>query len=282
MKNYNFLIVGTIRNCERTLFKTIKCLDNVFLEAKKYEYFLVESDSSDKSLVELEKLNKRNNFSYISLGKLKKELPIRTERIAFCRNKYIDLIFNDSNYQWVDYLVIVDFDGVCTSLKPRDFYSCWQYKNWDVFTANTADIYYDIWALRHNNWSPNDCWQNKKDLIKIGFNKKTSEEISINSRMIKINPNSDIIKVDSAFGGLAIYRINSIPREAHYQGQLNKIEICEHVFFNKFITSNGGEIFINPKLIIGKAPFEHKKSQNQLFRFFKKINSYIKKKIYKI
>ena len=56
-------------------------------------------------------------------------------------------------------------------LKPRDFYSCWQYQNWDVFTANTSDIYYDIWALRHNNWSPNDCWQNKKDLVQIGFNK---------------------------------------------------------------------------------------------------------------
>ena len=34
MKNYNFLIAGTIRNCERTLFKTIKCLDNVFRSQK--------------------------------------------------------------------------------------------------------------------------------------------------------------------------------------------------------------------------------------------------------
>ena len=281
MKNFNFLIVGTIRNCEKTLFKTIKCLDNIFLESKKHEYFLVESDSSDKSVVELERLNQRKDFSYVSLGKLKQKFPIRTERIAFCRNRYIDLIF-DADYEWVDYLVIVDFDGVCTSLKKRDFYSCWQYQNWDVFTANTSDIYYDIWALRQNNWSPNDCWQNKKDLMQIGFNKQASEEISVNSRMIKINPDSDIIQVDSAFGGLAIYKKNSIPRQAYYQGKLNKNEICEHVFFNRFITSNGGQIFINPKLVIGKAPFEHIKSPNQLFWFLKKIYSYIKKKIHKI
>ena len=88
--------------------------------------------------------------------------------------------------------------------------------------------------------------------------------------MIKINPNLKIIKVDSAFGGLTIYRINSIPREAHYQGQLNKIKICEYVFFNKFITSNGAEIFINPKLIMGEAPFEHKKVKINYLGFLKK------------
>ena len=29
----------------------------------------------------------------------------------------------------------------------------------------------------------------------------------------------------------------------------NKMEFCEHVEFNKCITNNGGNIYINPKLI---------------------------------
>ena len=36
MKNSNFLIVGTIRNCSKTLFDTVKCLDKVFKKANKY------------------------------------------------------------------------------------------------------------------------------------------------------------------------------------------------------------------------------------------------------
>ena len=57
-----------------------------FFRSQKFEYFLVESDSNDKSLVELEKLNKRSNFSYISLGKLKKkEFPNKNRKISLRR-----------------------------------------------------------------------------------------------------------------------------------------------------------------------------------------------------
>ena len=53
----NFLIVGTIRNCQRQIFQTIKCLDKGLYFANKIEYFFVESDSDDKTLDSLKTLS---------------------------------------------------------------------------------------------------------------------------------------------------------------------------------------------------------------------------------
>ena len=67
--------------------------------------------------------------------------------------------------------------------------------------------------------------------------------------MINFSKSKDWIKVDSAFGGFALYTINSI-KKGKYIGRnnLNK-EICEHVSLNKSITESGGKIYINPLLI---------------------------------
>ena len=78
--------------------------------------------------------------------------------------------------------------------------------------------------------------------------------------MIKINSSKKIIPVDSAFGGLAIYRKSNIPDNAKYIGlSLNGEKICEHVSFHNSIRQNQGSIFINPKLIIGPSPYCHTK-----------------------
>jgi hypothetical protein len=67
--------------------------------------------------------------------------------------------------------------------------------------------------------------------------------------MINIKQSSNWIRVESAFGGLAIYNTKFLQNceyigTSEYSGQK-----CEHVSFNNGIIANGGEIFINPKLI---------------------------------
>ena len=59
----NFLVVGTIRNCQRKIFQTIKCIDKGLYFANKIEYFFVESDSDDKTLNSLKKLSKQKKSS---------------------------------------------------------------------------------------------------------------------------------------------------------------------------------------------------------------------------
>lgn len=54
------------------------------------------------------------------------------------------------------------------------------------------------------------------------------------------------IKVNSAFGGLGIYKINNILK-SKYSSENGKN--CEHVYFNANINKKFGNMFIDKKLI---------------------------------
>jgi hypothetical protein len=72
---------------------------------------------------------------------------------------------------------------------------------------------------------------------------------SVHSKMITLPSNSEWIEVDSAFGGLAIYRRQALEK-ALYVGLDDKGgELCEHVLFHEGLKQQGCRIFINPKLI---------------------------------
>ena len=53
------------------------------------------------------------------------------------------------------------------------------------------------------------------------------------------------LEVDSAFGGIAIYKV-SIIGDCKYIGSYDDgTELCEHVPFHQCIKENGGKIYIN-------------------------------------
>jgi hypothetical protein len=85
---------------------------------------------------------------------------------------------------------------------------------------------------------------------------------AVYARMVTIPQDGEWIEVDSAFGGLAIYRRDCL-RHARYIG-LNKTgrEICEHVPFHMALRKRGSRIFVNPKLI-NCAYTEHSRRVHQ-------------------
>ena len=54
------LIVGTVRNCEKTINDSIKYLDNAFKFVSKIEYLIIESDSQDKTIEYLNLIAQKN------------------------------------------------------------------------------------------------------------------------------------------------------------------------------------------------------------------------------
>lgn len=215
----------------------------------KVQFLLIESDSTDGTVAELQRLrNEITGFQFTSLGALAEKIPARTERIAACRNRYLDELRNDPQFAAADYVMIADLDGVNNDLRREALATCWTSTvPWDVVAANQSDAYYDIWALRHPDWCPVDCHEQYQRLRTL-FDHPRALSIAIHSRMARVSPRASWIEVDSAFGGLAIYR-----REALLAGRYTGVEqgraVCEHVPLHAELRAKGYRIFINPALI---------------------------------
>jgi hypothetical protein len=215
------------------------------------QVFVVESDSTDSSVETLESLKATDkHFNFESLGALEQSIPGRTERLAFARNKYLEAFEVRDEYQDIDILVVADFNNLNKKLNRISVESVFSEDYWSVRTANQAGPYYDIWALRHPIWSPNDCWEAHEFLRKYKKFPELALYASVNSRMIRIPENSNPIVVQSAFGGFGIYKRAAVLGK-RYSGLDSKSgrAICEHVPFHKSITEENFVIEIYPKLV---------------------------------
>jgi len=242
------LIVGVVRNVESSIRIDVERLRSAFSNFNKIEFFVVESNSNDDSIEVLGELaSEQSDFSFKTIADPKD--THRTTSLASARNEYLNFLMQIPDRNKPDYVVVADFNNLNKLLTRESVATCWENDEWDVCTANQAGNYYDIWALRHEFWSPNDCWSYFNFLVDLGIRKDRAYSIAINSRMIRLRPNHKWVEVDSAFGGLAIYKTVSLLGAA-YTGQLDSGDaVCEHVPLHNQIRNNGFKIFINPGLI---------------------------------
>jgi hypothetical protein len=245
----SILIAGIARDCARTIRADVERLASAFGFARDVRWLIVESDSSDDTPAILAAMqNTIPNFRAISLGRLRGDIPVRTERIAHCRNRYLEEV-KGASYSDVDYVVVSDLDGMNRLLTRGGVMSAFTRSDWDVCCANQRGPYYDILALRHPTWSPGDCLDQLRRLKAQGVGEEAALRIAIYSKMIRIPTSRDWIEVDSAFGGLAIYR-KAILIGASYSGvDAIGASVCEHVALHASIRERHGRIFINPALI---------------------------------
>jgi glycosyltransferase involved in cell wall biosynthesis len=246
----NLAIVGLARNCEKTIRADIQRIKRASSNAKSIKWLIVESDSTDNTVIELKKLqNEVENFQFAPLGMLAKTIPKRTERISYCRNFYAEKIRTDDSFKDINFIAVVDLDGINDKITQKAFESCWERSDWDMCAANQDGPYFDIWALRHEEWCPGDCWAQYKFLSQYSLDIEKNLWGSVYSKMITIAKDSEWIEVDSAFGGLAIYKKTAFD-VCRYVGITEKgEEFCEHVHFHQQLKSNGAKLYINPKLI---------------------------------
>lgn len=243
-------LVGVTRNGARFLPSSLECMRRATGMFGRVHGLLVESDSTDHTLSVLRDLAQHwPALRFRTEGSLRERLPQRTARIAHCRNVYLDELAHNPLYAGVSHVIVADLDRVCRDLDTEALASCWAATEpWDVCTANQGDYYYDIWALRHPLWCPGDAWQEQKALLPL-LGKRAADEVALFSRMVHIDPKRSWIEVDSAFGGLAVYR-----REALLSGRYVGLdeagrEVCEHVTMHAQLRARGHRIFINPALI---------------------------------
>jgi len=242
-------IVGIVRNIEKSIKKDYERFTKAFSRFGNIDFFVVESGSTDNSIPILERLsNEKHNFKYQSLA-INNEVN-RTSNMETARNAYLTYLREDSLLSKYQYIVVADFNNLNNKLDKRAVDSCWSNGSWDVVTANQSGRYYDIWALRHPIWSPNDCWEALDFYRKYIKFPEEALSYALRTRSIRIPKNAEWIEVDSAFGGLAIYKSELFDSNASYSGLTPEgKEVCEHVSFNRQINELKAKIYVNPQLI---------------------------------
>ncbi len=265
---------GAVQNSEIYLSSVLNNIEKISKIASEVAFIFVENDSIDKTKQTLiEWGNKRSDFYLINLDGLN-SVGIRTIKLEKARNAYIETIKFYEKFHEFDFLVIMDMDdkGVCP-IDLQEFLSAIHFlenseKRAAVF-GNQRGTYTDMWALRHHIQCPADPWEEVLDYV---IKYKCSDEIAFNQtfskRIFQIKESAEPMKVESAFGGLGIYKIDYILKNKNpYLGSKTKIipsdngrliyaqwQVCEHVNFHLGIKNQGGEMYILPKLINGINP----------------------------
>jgi hypothetical protein len=283
------LVVGTARNCDATLDKNIKRILRACKDFNDVSFYVVESDSKDNTKVVLSTLQRKiPNFRYISMGTLDVLIPDRVERIRFCRNKYIEFLREKQNSpERYDFVMVVDLDKVNSRLSRRAVVSCFSTnQNWDACFANQSFGYYDLYALRAPDWINYDIFKEmraafsqiqtadgKWSRIRSYFKQDKLRKIHIYKNMRKIPYDHSWIKVQSAFGGAAIYRADILSSTDYSAINLND-QICEHVDLNMKLYNKEKNLFINPKFINSRFN-EYNLNRITLVRYLRALKSYM-------
>lgn len=274
----SILVTGIARDVARIIPRELnrieKELQNIF---EIVNFLVIESDSKDNTKQVLDDIkSKKNNFDYKSLGKIESIYPNRIERLAFCRNAYVKEIRENVLYKDIHFIAIVDFDIKNNKLKLTELEKLISEQSWSAIFANQTGLYYDIYALRQKGWVESDCFEAYKNFSKT-MSPQDAKELAIWSKMKKIKKNLPLIPVDSAFGGLGVYR-KSVFMDFDYSLPLNQKLESEHVSLHKKITDSSGLLFIAPNM----TNFSWSAHNLSRFKFFRLLDHASNRKGFKL
>lgn len=288
--NKNFLVVGTVSNVEKLLENDLTKIYNSLSPFGKVEIFLVESDSIDKTVLLMSELKiKLPNFSFLTLGKLSPSVPNRTDRIRYCRNHYVSYIRENFEKKSWDYVVVCDLDGMNSAINSRKIGAILDKSaRWDACFATQTFGYYDLYALRAATWAEIDSFDELAAMKSLApyeprFNFPFLEfihafmhfdklrRVAIYSKMRRLK--GDLVFVDSAFGGMAIYK-SEIFLKFDYTGVDGHQKFkCEHLDLHAKCISSGLRLAIDPKFINGHWN-EYNLNRITVVRFLRELKKY--------
>jgi hypothetical protein len=263
------LIAGVARDCGPHLSGVFANLERIASCYDEVAFCFVENDSTDDTQARLAQFGRgRPSFHLFNLDGLG-QLPIRTLRLEYARNLYLSFARTHPSVAQFDELVVIDMDDAGGfPLEPDRFRAARARLDQDaglagVF-ANQRGLYYDLWALRAAGWCPDDVWLAMAvACMTPGVDDESAYERVMAPRVRSIDPGAAVIDVDSAFGGLGIYRLSALRASpATYHGAqmhvlpvqnnglaIVRMQCCEHVSLNLGLRAAGHRLCIDPALI---------------------------------
>jgi len=254
---HSIVFAGCARDCDAHLKGVLENVARWSALASTAAVVIVENDSKDGTRDTLSRwATAQPNRVLLTIEGLG-SVTSRTARLATARNTYIDFIAANP-IRGADFLVVLDFDAVNSEPIPEAAFGnaltlLAQNPSVAAVFACSDPAYYDLWALRHPTWCPGDVW------VEVRENRELPPALALErhvfSKQLVIPETSQPIQVQSAFGGLGIYRLSAIAG-ARYEGVTTAgVECSEHVRFNETVAQRGA-LFILPTLR-NRAPTEH-------------------------
>lgn len=247
------LFIGCARDCEQGAARSLAILQSLGQHFSTCKIAIYENDSKDQTVAVLNDHQARMDLTVISEQGLDQQMPARTHRLAYARNKLLGWAFNQES----DYIAVVDMDTVLTDrFDPAGFISNFELESvWDAVFPVNEHFYYDLWALRKDKLVEGDYYTRMNELdAALGSNQ--CRWLGAHSMQIDLRSAPGWIDVDSAFGGMGIYKTKTVfNAKPRYLGHdITGAELCEHVPFNQELKRNGANLYINPKFIVGTTP----------------------------
>ncbi|MEM9819879.1 MAG: hypothetical protein AAF985_02360 [Bacteroidota bacterium] len=240
MKEQSIVICGLARDLIDGLpnaMARIECLGKKF---KDYRVVIVENDSVDGTAEMLQYWQRVNPKVQVLSQQLNAQKwadvqdLARTTAMANYRNQYLDYV-RAQQYAF-DFLLVFDLD-IPLGFSYDGIAHSFSYPDWDVMASNgilvppfgnpiAQALFFDAFAFRQKGQLT------KPDLTTIN--------------QLQFQRGEALVPVESAFGGLAIYREEGILAGARYGGQ-----DCEHVVLHQWLQQNGfSKQFLNPSQIV--------------------------------
>jgi hypothetical protein len=192
-----------------------------------------------------------------------------------------------------DFVIVADMDGMNRAISESAILNtlC-SNKDWDGCFANQSFGYYDVFALRASNWLDENCFStlNQLKTTKPFVSRFNSRYLyfleafrhfdklrveAIYSKMWRIKPSEDWIRVNSAFGGLGIYRPQLFLDFDYSFQQLEPEIYSEHLDFHSKCVAVGANFFINPKLVNARLN-EYNLNRLKLVRFAREFRKFLR------
>jgi hypothetical protein len=253
---------GLARDCANDLPKNLQALITLALSNHDYEcqFFFLENDSQDQTREVLNATqclfpDRIRIWQFPGLAAAK---PERIERISWCRNFLLDQIRDAAESFAVNTIYVpVDLDAsIAVSLCPEGFWravDCLMNSQMNGIFPISQPFYYDLLALRCVGWLEADY----RELVVASRSLLGSAKaLERHAFSLQYSPqdfgNAHLIQVESAFGGVGLYRFMAIKNCYYQTGWLGHFFECEHVSFNRQV----GQLAIDCKWLV-QAPPEH-------------------------
>tara|TARA_R110002051_G_scaffold276861_1_gene338212 strand:- start:2307 stop:3119 length:813 start_codon:yes stop_codon:yes gene_type:complete len=252
----------------RKVFENIKIIQSLFDETK---IIISYDNSGDNSLKELCELKKEGFDIDIMINKTHRYLDWigRCYNIGKARNSIINRIYNidydtnskdkECNY---DFFIMMDMDDVnCVNINIdilKKYLSQNYIDKWDCLSFYNKG-YYDTWALSIDDYQDSSWHQLDNDKKSIDGYKYNKEFLSYFKNKMD-NLNGDMMKIDSAFNGFCIHKIDKFKGIKYKPFTILYDELIidiEHRGFYKEANKKGLNVMISKDYLFDKQITEH-------------------------